>query len=1843
MYRTLTTCLALFFTLTSLLAQTPLKPSAHGGNPNKTLNLRNPSLGSIPQILRYDYQRQNTRYASLLPKDRLCASPEAKQDLEIKNPNGVESESDFENWLLESVRRQQKSRSTYRTGSDEILTIPVVVHVIYSNPTENISEEQVLSQIEVLNQDYRRTNPDKSRTPAFFSGRAVDTGIEFCLANVDPQGRKSNGINRISFDGAPFSEQFINEQIKPDVIWDPNKYLNIWVCNIADGILGYAQFPQSGEVSGLPFSPGLARTDGVVINYNVFGTLGTVSPPFDKGRTTTHEIGHWLGLRHIWGDGDCQKDDYCADTPEADGPNFNCPPASISCSGGKAMVSNFMDYSDDACMNLFTRDQRSRMRAVLQNSPRRKSVIESGVCNSKIEPPTPAFMADIKLGCGPLVVNFSDMSEGEVESWAWSFPGGKPKSSKNQNPKVTYKKPGLYEVKLSVKNKGGRKELIRSSYIQVMEDGAKLPFTATFEPDSAFPPKGFFLHNLQQDYTWEKTERVGGFGKSRASLQINNFDNNLTGTRDWLVSPIFDFTDEKSTTLAFDLAYAAYNGKYTDTLGVFVATACDPVFRAIYYKGGNQLSTARPFSKPFSPLEDEWRTEVIDLSQFDGQPRVQIAFVNFGGHGNDIYLDNIKLTGAAQLAPVADFKISRTTICAGMEVEFEDDSEGTPTSWVWAFPGGFPAGDTIANPKVVYDEPGRYDVYLTVSSKGGSNTITRKEVIEVKPKEPVQLISNKGTNICAGEELSIEAIGAASYEWNTASINVQPINDVLTFRPEKSFTLSVIGEGSSGCKNEVSISVDVQEGENMTLTPPSASICNGASAEITLKGADDYSWSPAEGVSFLGQGRVSLSPSTTTTYTVTGTKGSCEIKKDIRVEVDDAPNLLTVQASRRLVCPGDEVILSAEGAAGYSWSPASGLNSFEGKEIIARPFQSTTYKVRATTENGCETEAEVFIEVIPRPRVSLESSSGLLCEGSSLSLQAGGALNYDWYPLAEISIVQGSRAEASPTVNTTYQVIGSNEAGCSDTAYTEVRVRKTDKVKIEADDAAVCRRQSTTLRAYGASRYSWSPANEVSSRNSSFVRVSPDRQQTYKVVAEDENGCRSEDEITIDVATGTYPTADFSAEKSVVCSGELVKFQSLSSNAQEYFWEFEGGFPRTSNQANPEVVFESEGYHSVRLRVSSCSGNEDVHFEQDYIVVTAPIELSLNEGDQSICKGGSLSLRAFGAESYSWSPAIGLDRTAGDRVTAKPTGTTTYKVIGEMKDGCSAETEITLEVLETDDRLEISPKSPSICQGESVLLEARGAASYKWSVDGKVAPGGEASEIQVAPSQTTTFQLDATSLDGCQFKEEITVTVNKSLDIRIDPENPVICKGDQIRLDTHSEGVFTWSPSGSLSASSGTAVDAFPTRTTEYVVRGTNDEGCHAEARVKVIVNEAEDLKVLAKERSICRGDTTYLTASGSQEYLWQSSESLDKNRGPVVAAFPQETTTYTVSTGGEGCRVEQSVTIKVTQPENLVISPASVQACRGQYTTLKVSGGNNFYVWDKSPGLNKAGGNEVRVNPEQTTRYTVRSIDEHGCETSNYVTVVVEEKDFLEISAARSSVCKEEEVSLLASGASSYQWLEADGLMRFEGARTYVRPTETTTYQVVGSNEAGCQDTASIEIEVNDIQPNFVFDTRDTIDLAEGPGKVRFTDQTLDAKEWLWDFGTGSSSEERNPIHFFKKPGKYKLSLFVSNGICEELVQKDITVLNTSSLEELVDEGNIEISDLATDGIVDVKVESPRSMKLELRLMDARGTQLFAGLLNINSGSFEKQFSLNSFEKGAYFIELLDGEDSFRQQIVFR
>ena len=303
---------------------------------------------------------------ALLSPNWLLAQPRRNCGTMEHYNNMVKKDPIFQQRLLQ-IESFTKMRAKSGRPLNQIIRIPVVVHIVYHTPTENISTAQVQSQIDVLNKDFRRKNNDASNTDPRFQELTSDTRIEFVLANVDPYGNPTTGITRTptaKMNFAAFSDEVKRRELGGTNPWPSTDYLNIWVCNLDMGVLGFAQFPG-----------GRKDTDGVVIGYKYFGTMGTVVAPFNLGRTTTHEIGHWLNLRHIWGDGPCGNDGV-ADTPPAEGPHHGCLSSAESC-GSPDMVQNFMDYTDDACMNFFTRGQRDRMRSLFVLGGARYSLLSS--------------------------------------------------------------------------------------------------------------------------------------------------------------------------------------------------------------------------------------------------------------------------------------------------------------------------------------------------------------------------------------------------------------------------------------------------------------------------------------------------------------------------------------------------------------------------------------------------------------------------------------------------------------------------------------------------------------------------------------------------------------------------------------------------------------------------------------------------------------------------------------------------------------------------------------------------------------------------------------------------------------------------------------------------------------------------------------------------------------------------------------------------------------------------------------------------------------------------------------------------------------------------------------------------------------------------------------------------------------------------------------------------------------------------------------------------------------------------------------------------------------------------
>ncbi len=575
---------------------------------------------------------------------------------QVNHPEEVPSDDEFERWMQKHLENYEE-----KTRGLPVITIPTVVHVIHNGDAvgsgENISDAQVLSQIEVLNNDYRR----KTGTPGYNTETVgADTEIEFCMASTDPDGNPTNGINRVNLGQASYGGYDIS--YKAPTIWDPNQYFNIWVIRFdaGSGILGFATFPQGTGLDGL-IGGTTATNDGVVIGYNYFGSSDygsfNLSAPFDKGRTATHEVGHWLGLRHIWGDGGCTQDDFCDDTPDSDAANYNCPTTHTSC-GSVDMVRNYMDYTNDACMNIFTQDQKARMVTAMMNGTRRASLMTSTVCNFTPTAPTAAFSSDLFTGCPGLEVQFVDQSTAAPTNWNWSFPGGTPNASTQQNPTVVYNSEGTYNVSLTVSNSVGSNSITQNGYVIVSNAGTSAIFVEDFEGDVA----DWGVINGDGETTWT-IAGVGGSKNGASAAGIDNYNYNATGQRDGLVSPNIDISGNSGLQLSFHHAHKRYSGSYADSLVVYGSTDGGANWIRLWgdaENGSNNFATGGFETNAFSPANDDdwcysgaWTNCVtLDLSAFEGASTLRLMFENVNDYGNNIFVDNVIVSGACAAVSV---------------------------------------------------------------------------------------------------------------------------------------------------------------------------------------------------------------------------------------------------------------------------------------------------------------------------------------------------------------------------------------------------------------------------------------------------------------------------------------------------------------------------------------------------------------------------------------------------------------------------------------------------------------------------------------------------------------------------------------------------------------------------------------------------------------------------------------------------------------------------------------------------------------------------------------------------------------------------------------------------------------------------------------------------------------------------------------------------------------------------------------------------------------------------------------------------------------------------------------
>lgn len=896
-------------------------------------------------------------------------------------------------------------------------------------------------------------------------------------------------------------------------------------------------------------------------------------------------------------------------------------------------------------------------------------------------------------------------------------------------------------------------------------------------------------------------------------------------------------------------------------------------------------------------------------------------------------------------APAVTVNTAGTTICPGQSVTL---TASGATTYTWTPPAGL---NTTSGPSVVAT-PASTTTYTVTGSVSCSVTIDTVIVNVI----PALVTASPDASICPGGSTTLSASGASTYTWNPAaglsSTNIS--NPVAS--PAVTTTYTVTGTTAANC-------IDMDE-VIVTVTPlivsagSDASICTGGSTTLNASGATTYTWSPAASLSSSTSANPVASPSSSTTYTVTGTTGTCTDTDEVVVSVGA---MVVTASADTLICSGGTAQLSVSGGTSFSWSPGGGLSSTTAQNPSASPATTTTYTVTGSS-GTCSASDIVVVNV-----TSITVNAGTdvtICEGSNTTLSATGGTTYTWTPVTGLSSSTVASPVASPSSTTTYTVTGTT-GFCTSSDQVVVSVTSLPVLTV-SPDAMICSGSSANLSVSGATIYTWNPSATLNNGSVSNPTATPSITTTYTVTGTTSN-CTST--ATTVVAVNPIPVITASND-TVLCNGGSAQLNA--SGATTYSWSPSAGLNNAAI-SNPVATPSSTTTYTVTGTTNGCSSTEEV--------IVNVGSASINAGaDVSICNGASTNLSATGGfASVSWSPATGLSDPNISNPVASPASTTTYTVSG-VSGTCNS----TDQVIVTVNSLPavLTSADDSICPGGSTIITASGASTYTWNPSlGLSDPA--LSNPSASPASTTTYTVTGT-MNGCISTADVIVTVN--------PVPPVtagndvsICPGSSTTLLASGGTDYTWSPAGSLSSSSTASTVATPSSTTTYTVTGTS-LGCSATDQVIVTV-----MPVLAinagNDTIICPGSFANLHVSGATTYQWSPSASLDDANSAFPVATPSTTTTYTVTGTTNSCTGTDQIVVTVPQP--LVITPAAYDAtcynvCNGQAIAVPGGGTSPYtFSWSTIPPVTTP----ALANACAGT-YTVSITDYFGCSTDTSIVV---------------------------------------------------------------------------------------------------------------------------------------------------------------------------------------------------------------------------------------------------------------
>lgn len=1031
-------------------------------------------------------------------------------------------------------------------------------------------------------------------------------------------------------------------------------------------------------------------------------------------------------------------------------------------------------------------------------------------------------------------------------------------------------------------------------------------------------------------------------------------------------------------------------------------------------------------------------------------------YLMIDGYANDICNYSINaLTGVS----FGNIAASQDSICPGGSTILNGPAGATGYQW---FPGGATTQSILVN-------PGSTITYTLIADGvcGFKQTITKKIVVKQLPT--VQINSGTGITTCGTQTITLSGSGASTYTWSTGAFT-----STTSVSPSVNTTYTLTGK-SNGCTNTTVATVTVNPVPPVTLSASSSTICSGSSATLTAGGASTYTWNTASNNS-----SIVVSPASATNYTVTGTNTfGCTKTMTVNIGVNAKP---TITSTSVTICSGKSGTVSGSGGASYLWN--NGPNT---QANVVSPTVTTTYTVIGTAANTCTNSAVAQVSVNALPNVTVNSTT--VCSNANVTLNAGGANNYQWNTgISGISIV------VSPTINTSYTVTGTAVTGCSNTAVSNVTVfnvpQMTSTPSVSSSNCGASTGSITSVSVTGTANltYTWTNTSNLNVGSSPNLLNQP--AGTYNLQVIDGKGCviNFGPYSIINPGAPSAPTA--SATSNTLCAGNNINlFSSSSTSGATFSWSGPVGY--SSSQQNPTIPSATaamSGVYSVFATAAGCSG---------------------------------------------------------------PATNVTVSVIANPTPNASS-------------------SQNNYCAGNSVQLFASSASSYTWT-----GPAGFTSSIQ-NPTITNaisvnsgTYQLSVTS-NGCNGTTNVSVTVNSNPTITATAANTAICSGNSMTLNANGGNSYSWSgPNGFSSTQQNPVIVSNTLSTGAYSITTTNTvTGCSSATVVNILVNNLPTFTASVNSGSICTNSPIMLNAGGTNitSYNWSGPNTytaMGSNQIINNASSLNAGTYSVIVTDVNGCQSAQTIPISVYSltPVN-VSAGASTVFCSGNTINLfGVSTALN-YTWTGPAAFTSTLQNPVITNASTSGsgNYTFTVTDFNGCTNSSAVPVLINQTPSL-VNSNGATTCSGQSVTLSADFGlnSSVNWYTDSSLTNSVLLNSFsFTPTLTTsgtyTYYAQGLGN-GC--TSSV-VPVIANYYNLVAGFSSSLATGLAPLSVQFTNTSIGitSNDYItWTFGDGNTSGSYNASNVYLNAGTYNVTLIVSNTLCSDTAYGSV-IVNPAEIE---------------------------------------------------------------------------------------